>query len=112
METQIKTLIENNLNIPCFLDDQATSITFPSATLSIYSESQGLHGDGHGVSTVCNVQIDLWYTKRTDRDTATSTLFTVLNGLPRATTPEVERFFDTTARKFRATFHFESIKEE
>lgn len=105
-EGDLKALIETTIGIPVF--DAADSIIYPGATLEIYSEAPGLYGEGRGTSEVRQVQIDLWYTSKSARDTATGLLKAALSSVT-TTTAQVERRYDTTANKFRSTFHFEIV---
>lgn len=107
MENDLKELIESTLNIPCYLEGD--SITYPSATVSVYLESAGLVGDGRKVSQINNIQIDLWFTDRSARDEASETLEPVIAEYSDSV-PSVERYFDTVAKKFRATIKTEKIK--
>lgn len=107
LEESLKTTIEAAIKVPCYLE--ADTATFPCATVSVYDESPELFGDGKGVAVVNSVQIDLFYTNRIERDAATEVLLAVINQMPMATTPQINRQYDSTAKKFRTTFHFETV---
>lgn len=104
-ETDLKAIIKDTLHVPVY--DDGFSITYPSATYSFYMDSPELFGDGHAAGRVASVQIDLWYKNKEDRDTAADLLATALDEAD-CTSPTINRIFDATARKFRATFQFET----
>lgn len=100
LEQEIKEIIEDTLDIPCYID--ADTITYPSATVEVYSEDCNLYGDGIAQNIIGYVQIDLWYQSRMQRDMATNAIKYQLqnNGY---TYPQVVRYFDNTAQKYRTT---------
>lgn len=102
----LKTLIKTTLNIPVYED--ATSITYPSATIECYRHDARLVGDGHAVKRVSVYQLDLWYTSRASLDAATALMTSALD-LAEVTPAECDSRYDTTAKKFRTTYHFETI---
>lgn len=110
MEDEIKELIESVLHIPVFLEGD--SIIFPGAVISLLPEVPRLHGDGKGVSYVNDVEISLYYNDRTMRDIAAGELMAALNAIVGYTSAELERYYDTTAKKHRAVFRFETINKE
>jgi hypothetical protein len=103
-EEYIKSIIKDTLNIPVFLGQE--SITYPAATLEITVISPALLGDGKSKSRTMEVYINLWYEDKASRDTALTELMSVLDTESGVTSPEIERYFDTTAKKYRAVFHF------
>lgn len=107
MEDELKNLIETAINIPCYLEGD--SITFPGATVAVSSDSPRLIGDGAAASIVHTAYINLWYVSRSDRDTATASLVEALQGYRNSTPPDIERYYDTTAKKHRAVINFEFI---
>ncbi|HCL03885.1 MAG TPA: hypothetical protein DHW61_16010 [Lachnoclostridium phytofermentans] len=111
MEAEIINLIKINLNIPC--SDLNGSLLTPSATVEVYSESGGIFGDGKASNDIGYVQVDLWYPKspkgKEDRDIAVKLLKKALIETNKYTHPEIHRYYDTTALRYRATFKFSGI---
>lgn len=111
MENEIIELIETYLNIPC--SSSFDTLLIPSATVEIYNESGGLFGEGKAVNDIGYVQIDLWYQNtvqgKSARDAATTLLKQKLIEENKYTHPEIHRYYDTTAKKYRATFKFSGI---
>ena len=106
---ELKKLIEEILEIPVF--DESESIVYPSVTIGDYLESPALFGDGICSAETSSISIGLWYLKRTDRDIAVKKLKKVLTDAG-YTAPTVHRYFDTTARVFRATLDTEILIRE
>lgn len=111
MEDEIIELVESTLNIHC--SDLSGTLLIPSATVEVYSESGGVFGDGKAKNDIGYVQIDLWYQNspngKTARDAATQLLKQALIETNKYTHPEIHRYYDTTAKKYRATFKFSGI---
>lgn len=106
-EADIKTIIEETLSIPVFLGQE--SIIYPAATLEIQIYSPALFGDGKSKRRTEDVFINIWYENKDSRDTALTELMSVLDQTDGITPPEVESYYDTTAKKFRGTFHFQAL---
>lgn len=104
--SDLKTLIESTLSIPVYTD--AMSITYPSATIECYKRIPRLFGEGKAKARVDVYQIDIWYLTREDRDAAQALLESALDS-SNVTGADIESYYDTTAHKFRATFHFETL---
>lgn len=111
MEDKIIDLIETSLKIPC--SDLNGPLLAPSATVEVYNESGGLFGDGKASNDIGYVQIDLWYPNspkgKEQRDTAANVLKQALIATNKYTHPEIHRYYDTTALKYRATFKFSGL---
>lgn len=111
MEDEIIDLIKTSLEIPC--NDLTGTLLAPSATVEVHNESGGLFGDGKASNDIGYVQIDLWYPKspkgKEQRDTDTNLLKQALIATNKYTHPEIHRYYDTTALKYRATFKFSGI---
>lgn len=103
-EEYIKGIIEETLAIPVFLGQE--SIRYPAATLETTVINPALFGDGKSKSRTMDVYINLWYEDKDSRDSALTELMSVLDQTDGITSPEVESYYDTTAKKFRAVFHF------
>lgn len=103
-EDDIKTIIEETLSIPVFLGQD--SIIYPAATLEIQVYSPALFGDGKSKRRTEDVYVNLWYEEKDSRDSALAELMSALDQTDGITSPEVESYYDTTAKKFRAVFHF------
>lgn len=108
-EDNIKSIIEGTLSIPVFLGQE--SITYPAATLEIQNMSPGLYGDGKSKRRTDDVYVNIWYEDKASRDSALTELISVLDQTDGITPPEVESIYDTTAKKYRGTFHFQALKE-
>ena len=107
---ELKELIKETLKIPVY--DESESITYPSATIGDYLDSPALFGDGKRTAETSSISINLWYPDQKLRNEAAREL---KNALVAAgyTEPMVQRYFDTSARVFRATLDTEKlIKEE
>ena len=102
-EEYIKSIIEETLSIPVFLGQE--SIIYPAATLEITVLTPALLGDGKSKSRTMDVYINLWYEDKSSRDTAQAALMEALDQEDGFTSPEVESYYDTTAKKFRSVFH-------
>lgn len=96
----LKRIIENTLNIPVFLGSE--SIIYPAATLESRINSPELFGDGLTERRVVTAYINLWYEDKGARDEAVKQLLAVLDFRTDITAPEIEAYYDTTAKKFRA----------
>lgn len=111
MENEIIDLVKSTLNITC--SDLSGTLLIPSATVEIYNESGGVFGDGKARNDIGYVQIDLWYQNslngKAARDAATQLLKQALIETNKYTHPEIHRYYDTTAKKYRATFKFSGI---
>ncbi len=106
-EGMIKSLIEDTLTIPVFLGSE--TLKYPGATLEMQSISPVIFGDGKVKRRAYTVYINLWYTNKADRDTATASLTEALDGTDGVTAPEIETYYDTTAKKWRSVFEFNTI---
>lgn len=111
MEDEIIDLIKMSLKIPC--SDLTGKLHAPSATVEVYNESGGLFGDGNASNEIGYVQIDLWYPDsphgKIARDKATNLLKQALVDKNKYTHPEIHRYYDGTALKYRATFKFSGL---
>ena len=103
-EEYIQSIIEDTLNIPVFLGQE--SIKYPAATLEITLITPALFGDGKSKSRTMEVYINLWYEDKDSRDSALTELMSVLDTEDGVTSPEIESYYDITAKKYRAVFHF------
>ena len=103
-EEYIKGIIEDTLQIPVFLGQE--SIIYPAATLETTIITPALFGDGKSKSRTLEVYINLWYEEKASRDSALTELMSVLDQTDGISSPEIESYYDTTAKKFRAVFHF------
>lgn len=103
-EGYIKSIIEDTLAIPVFLG--AESIIYPAATLEAQIYNPSLFGDGKAKRRTVDIYVNLWYEDKTARDTAIRSLEAALEEVVGITSPEIEVYYDTTAKKFRAVFHF------
>lgn len=103
MEAELKELIESTLEIPCTLD--AGPLVWPSAELQVYLENPECFGDGAPSAIVNYISVELWYKDRISRDDAVNKLVPEIHAKG-YTYPTVERFYDTTAKKYRATLKF------
>lgn len=101
-EDNLKSIIEGTLAIPVFLGQE--SIIYPAATLESTTNRTELFGDGKTERRIVTVYIDLWYEDKAGRDEAVSKLLSELDFRTDITSPEVETYYDTTAKKYRATF--------
>ena len=106
-EAQLKKLIEDTLEIPVYTG--ADSITYPSATLEVDSQPAGLYGEGSVLHRLSDATINLWFKDKATRDSATTTLDAALQNIFGLTVGEIETYYDTTAKKFRAVFPLEFI---
>lgn len=104
----LKALLETTLNVPCF--EAGDSAIYPCSTYEFIDDNATLHGDGEGKVREHNVQVDLWYTERTGRDTAYNLMLAALVS-ESTTTPDVLLTYDRTACVWRATFNFSTLKE-
>lgn len=109
-ESSLKTLIETTLTIPVY---QGTdTITYPAATLEVTSLPAALIGDGKVIQRQSDVVINLWYKDKTTRDTAVGSLDTALQGQDLISVPDIDTYYDTNAKKYRAIFNFSFIPKE
>lgn len=103
MENEIRNLILNTLNIteckpsktlsiPCFIFDYS------------YLDSGNVFGNGKCKYSDHSVQIDLYYLKETDFKSARNLLKNALKD--KFVYPNIESYFDTTNKFYRATFQF------
>ena len=106
-EEYIKGIIKETLDIPVFLG--AESITYPAATLETQLYNPSLFGDGKAKRRLADVYVNLWYENKADRDAALTALTEVLDATEGITSPEIDFYYDITAKKFRAVFHFLAI---
>ena len=100
-EAGLKTLIETTLTIPVF--EGQDSIVYPAATLEVTEIAPRLFGDGHSVARESTAQIDLWYISKADRDDAVEDMITAMDATGDITSPTIDTYYDTTAKKYRAT---------
>lgn len=103
----LKTLIENTLSIPVF--DGEDTILYPGATLEVTDYTPGIIGDGKTKRRKATAYINLWYLSKTARDTAAFTLLGVLEQTSGMAAPDMDVYYDTSAKKHRAVFNFEII---
>ena len=108
-EDNIKSIIEETLNIPVFLGQD--SIIYPAATLEIQVITPALFGDGKSKRRIQDVYINIWYEEKDSRDTALTELMSALDQTDGITAPNVESYYDTTAKKFRGVFHFQLLPQ-
>lgn len=106
MESELKKLIEETLNIPCELD--AGPMMFPGATIEVYLRNPEAFGDGQPDEIVNYVTINLYYKGRADRDSAADKLVPVLVSSGYLY-PTDERYYDTEAKKHRAVLNTSKI---
>lgn len=99
-EADLKALIEDTLAIPVF--EGKDSIIYPGATLEVTEISTGLFGDGKCVIREADAVINLWYKDKQPRDDAVQDLLIAMDSQPGITSPDVETYYDTTAKKYRA----------
>ena len=108
-ENDIKGIIEDTLNIPVFLGQE--SITYPAATLEITVVSPSLFGDGKAERRMYDAYINIWYEEKATKDTAVDALMYALDHMDGITAPDIESYYDTTAKKYRGLFHFYILKD-
>ena len=106
-EAGLKTLIETTLTIPVFQGQD--SIIYPAATLEVTEIKPSLYGDGSSKSRACTAVINLWYTDKAARDTAVISLMAAMDGTSDIVSPDVETYYDITAKKFRAVLQTQFI---
>lgn len=106
-EAALQSIIEETLNIPVFLGQE--SITYPAATLETTVITPALFGDGKSKRRMHDVYINLWYEDKEARDTARNALMAELDQADGITPPEVDTYYDTTAKKYRAVFHSQML---
>ena len=109
-EAQLKKLIEDTLEIPVY--EGADSIIYPSATLEVATLSADVYGDGKRKGRLCDAFINLWFETKDERDTAVATLDEALAEAWGTANAEIETYYDTTAKKFRAIFSLQFIPLE
>lgn len=111
MENEIIDMIKAILNIPC--SELSGPLHTPSATVEIYNEEGGIFGDGKAANEIAFIQVDLWYSdkkeSKIERDLAVTKLKIAIINSSLFTHPAIHRYFDTTAKKYRATFKFFGI---
>lgn len=106
----LKSLIENTLQIPCYVG--ATSIVYPSVVLEVGLISTSLHGDGKRVAETHTAYIDIYATSASSRDSYLASLVAVLDNQFSVTMSDRETYYDTTAKKYRAHFSLDFIYKE
>lgn len=99
-EAGLKGLIESTLAIPVF--EGKDSIRYPAATLEVTKISPALFGDGRSIRREASAEINLWYTDKASRDAAVQAMITAMDAETDITSPEIETYYDTTAKKYRA----------
>ena len=99
-EADLKKLIEDTLAIPVF--EGQDSIVYPGATLEVLQLNPALFGDGKCVMRSAEATINLWYKEKSARDDAVQDLLIAMDSQPDITSPDVETYYDTTAKKYRA----------
>lgn len=99
-EAGLKTLIETALSIPVF--EGKDSIIYPAATLEAQENNPELFGDGLVVRRMITAFINLWYENKSDRDDAIKELLKVLDFRTDISAPDIDAYYDTTAKKYRA----------
>lgn len=105
----LTALIETTLDIPVYSGKGAA--TFPSATIDAYRDTPAVFGDGKSAARTITTQVDLYYESEGDRDAAAALLLNTLEQEPGVTSPDLELWYDTSAKKFRAEFDFDYVKE-
>ena len=108
-EDNIKSIIEETLNIPVFLGQE--SIIYPSATLEVQVITPALFGDGKAKRRTEDCFVNIWFEDKDARDTALAELMSALDQTDGITSPNVESYYDTTAKKFRGVFHFQLLPQ-
>ncbi len=108
-ETDIKNIIEETLDIPVFLGQE--SIIYPAATLEIQVITPALFGDGKSKRRIQDVHVNIWYEEKDSRDTAQAELMSALDQTDGITAPNVESYYDTTAKKYRSVFRFQLLPD-
>lgn len=108
-ETDIKGIIEETLNIPVFLGQE--SIIYPAATLEVQVITPALFGDGKAKRRTEDCFVNIWFEDKDARDTALAELISALDQTDGITSPNVESYYDTTAKKFRGVFHFQLLPQ-
>ncbi len=109
-EAQLKTLIEDTLEIPVY--EGSDSIIYPAATLEVARRPADVYGDGKRKGRLCDTYINLWFETKDERDTAVETLDAALAEAWGTANAEIETYYDTTAKKFRAIFSLQFIPLE
>ena len=99
-EAELKQLIEDTLAIPVF--EGKDTIVYPGATLEVLQLNPALFGDGKCVMREADAEINLWYKDKAGRDDAVQDLLIAMDSQPGITSPDVETYYDTTAKKYRA----------
>lgn len=102
-EAGLKTLIETTLAIPVF--EGKDSIRYPAATLEVTKISPALFGDGRTARREASAEINLWFTDKAGRDNAVQAMIFVMDAQTDITSPEIETYYDTTAKKYRAVIN-------
>lgn len=106
-EADIKTLIETTLNIPVF--SGTDTILYPGATLELTAMTPGIFGDGRSKRRKQTAFINLWYEDKNTRDTGAIALLEALDASDGIAAPDMDTYYDTTAKKYRAIFNFEVL---
>ena len=109
-ESSLKTLIETTLAIPVY--EGTDTIVYPAATLEVTALPASLIGDGVCLIRERDVTINLFYKDKAARDTAVGALETALNAGGGVSIPDIDTYYDTTAKKYRAIFTFSFIPKE
>lgn len=109
-ESSLTTLIEQTLSIPVF--EGKDSIIYPAATLEITGLPAAVIGDGVTKLREAEVTVNLWYTEKAARDSATSTLLAALDSEDGISIPDTMIYYDTTAKKYRTVINFNFIPRE
>ena len=109
-EASLKTLIETAISFPVF--EGQDSIIYPGATLEISSLPAVLVGDGKGLVRESDVVINIFCETKVARDTAVTALESALDLKSGMSVPDIETYYDTTAKKYRAVITFSFIPRE
>lgn len=103
----IKQLIEATLKIPVL--DEPHPLYNKCATYNSYFKSPGLVGNGRPNETIEYYQIDLWYKRRLELESAAEALFGALIEEQYLSIPTIEESCDPVTRLWRALIKFERI---
>lgn len=106
-ESDLKTLIEDTLAIPVF--EGKDTIIYPGATLELTSMTPAVIGDGRACRRKQTAYINLFYNDRASLYSAAISLLGVLDASDGISAPDMDTYYDTTAKKYRAVYQFEIL---
>lgn len=109
-EQSLKTLIETAISFPVF--EGTDTIVYPGATLEISSLPAVLIGDGKRLVRESDVVINIFTQTKIARDEAVTALDEALDLQTGMSVPDIETYYDTTAKKYRAVITFSFIPRE